>query len=52
MTIGCQVSGRLRLPERRRTSPTWRHGDLVWLGLLLSVLSAVLVVGLVWWLVT
>ena len=52
MTIGCQVSERLRLAERRRTSPSWRDGDLVWLGLLLSVVSAALMVALVWWLVT
>jgi hypothetical protein len=46
------VSDRLRLAERRRTSATWHDGDLWWLGLLLSVLSAALVVGLVWWLVS
>jgi len=28
-----------------------RDGDLAWLGLLLSVLSAFLMVGLVWWVV-
>jgi hypothetical protein len=28
-----------------------RDGDLAWLGLLLSVVSAFLMVGLVWWVV-
>ncbi len=46
------VSGRSRLAERRRTSATWRDGDLLWLGLLLAGLSAGLVIALVWWLVT
>jgi hypothetical protein len=46
------VSDRLRLVERRRTTATWHDGDLLWLGLLLSGLSAALVIALVWWLVT
>ncbi|MBB3326193.1 hypothetical protein [Microlunatus antarcticus] len=46
------MSERTRLAERLRTKPTWRDGDLVWLGLLLSVVSAVLMIALVWWLVT
>jgi hypothetical protein len=29
-----------------------RDGDLAWLGLLLSVVSAFLMVGVVWWLVS
>ncbi|GAA3580028.1 hypothetical protein GCM10022197_42110 [Microlunatus spumicola] len=29
-----------------------RDGDLAWLGLLLSVVSAFLMVGLVWWFVS
>jgi hypothetical protein len=46
------VSDRLRLVERQRSTVTWHDGDLLWLGLLLSGLSAALVVALVWWLVT
>jgi hypothetical protein len=46
------VSDRLRLVERRRTTATWHDGDLLWLGLLLSGLSAALVIALVWWLVS
>lgn len=29
----------------------WRDGDLAWLGLVISVVSALVVVGLVWWLI-
>jgi hypothetical protein len=37
---------------RPRTTTTWHDGDLLWLGLLLSVLSAALVIALLWWLFT
>jgi hypothetical protein len=46
------VSGRSRIVERQRTRATWHDGDLVWLGLLLSGVSAALVIALVWWLVS
>ncbi len=38
--------------DRRPTKPSWRDGDLVWLGLFLSIVSAALVVALIWWLVS
>lgn len=40
------------IDERVRVGAKRRDGDLAWLGLLLSVASAFLMVGLVWWLVT
>ena len=35
----------------QQARPTWHDGDLAWLGLLLSVLSACVMIALVWWLV-
>ena len=48
----CQLSAPSGLIKWVNARARWRDGDLAWLGLLLSVASAFLMVGLVWWLVS
>jgi len=47
-----QGRGSSQIGERLPIGRSWRDGDLVWLGLLLSVVSAALMIALVWWLFT